>query len=680
MLTYVHKFNSAKNKYKEMLSSISHTDHVVITNDRSSFNKISNDRFEVLSINDLSPKSRFYEIDRSYQLRNIFIPILTFGFEDEFCRVMRLLSEIGLTKKFELKPRHFKELILSMDFKREHLPDINSHQRWDDPLTYITHKSACVSSSVSRNLSAYILRKDYDEYIHRESESEKALLHMKEIGLFEKQKTKYLKLLPRIPSSRHVIVSGYWPFFVKEETPYHLLIITELLKAENYPFLLRNIFVPIVILGLHSELGRVITLLKEVGIATKFELKPGYFKYLVKENDRDSNRFVDPLTFFKSGQASSFIFSNRVSITVPIKDFDEYFLRMKDAANSLWGINNYTCQYCGSIAEHIDHVMPLSKGGSCEHDNLVLACKRCNIKKHDNTPEDAKMPLIRNAPEIDKKWTISSEKYFKSNVICRKIVYLRPNVKKKYYEITLLDKLTGEIISEHIAETKSESFWKFIELYEGLNPDYTFNPFSRVDSAMRDGRDISLQTEGEELKAAIEPLKTKFKKYLKKPDQSLPVHDVYSALIQELAFSEKFDFNVFCCSICRHSGIPLADAAFYFYINSPQERFALLYTVICESCSKGFKETQKVKMGKYWADIVIGNKWHTLESFIKKRIGILRGSLGSFNYESVKSYPDLTTLNRLAEYIYLLDFCLSQDFKVSPWRPKNKINILDFVT
>jgi hypothetical protein len=85
-------------------------------------------------------------------------------------------------------------------------------------------------------------------------------------------------------------------------------------------------------------------------------------------------------------------------------------------------------------------------------------------------------------------------------------------------------------------------------------------------------------------------------------------------------------------------------------------------------------------MGKYWADIVIGNKWHTLESFIKKKIGILRGSLGSFNYELVKSDPDLTTLNRLAEYIYLLDFCWSQDFKVCPWRPKNKINILDFVT
>lgn len=31
----------------------------------------------------------------------------------------------------------------------------------------------------------------------------------------------------------------------------------------------------------------------------------------------------------------------------------------------------------------IDHVIPLSKGGSNEMDNLVTACCYCNKKKHD---------------------------------------------------------------------------------------------------------------------------------------------------------------------------------------------------------------------------------------------------------------------------------------------------------
>ena len=463
---------------------------------------------------------------------------------------------------------------------------------------------------------------------------------------------------------------------------FRILLINELLTAKNYPFLLRNIFIPIIAFGLHSELGRVVNLLKEIGLAKEFELKPGYFKYLVMEEKYDNywHRFIDPMAIFYNDRRVSFNFEERVSITILLRDYDEYFLRRKNAEKSLWGVQNYTCQYCGNVAAHIDHIMPLSKGGNCENDNLALSCKKCNLRKHDSTPDEARMPLVRDFPEIDEKWSVSSDQYFKLSIICTNVVCVKPNAKNGYYEITLMDKTTGEIISEHLAETKSEAFWKFIELYESLSPNYTFNPYSRVDSAMRDGRDISLQTEEDELKAVVEPLKTKLKKYLRKPDQSLPVHDVYSALIQEIAHSEKFDFNVFCCSICRHSGVLLADTAFYFYINSPQERFDLLYTVICESCSAGFEKKQKVRMGKYWADIVIGNKWHTLESFVKKRIGILRGYLGSFNYELVKSDPDLTTFNGLAEYVFLLDFCWSQGFKVSPWRPKNKINMLDFIT
>lgn len=289
------------------------------------------------------------------------------------------------------------------------------------------------------------------------------------------------------------------------------------------------------------------------------------------------------------------------------------------------------------------------------------------------------MPLVRDFPEIDEKWSVSSDQYFRPGIIFAEVVTVKPHPEKRYYEITLLDKTTGEIISEHLAKTKSEAFWKFIELYESENPNYTFNPFGRVDSAMRDVRDLSLQADEEELKANMTPLKTKLKKYLKTPSQTFPVLDVYAALIQEIAFSEKPDLKVFCCSICKQSKVLLADAAFLFYINSVQEHCDRLDTVICAHCSAGFIERQKVKMGKYWANIVIDNKWHTLESFVKKRIGILRGSLGSFNYELVKSDPAPSTLNTLAEYVYLLDFRWSQGFKVSPWRPKNKINIIEIV-
>ena len=41
------------------------------------------------------------------------------------------------------------------------------------------------------------------------------------------------------------------------------------------------------------------------------------------------------------------------------------------------------CQYCGQIANQVDHVIPVAKGGQDTEDNLVAACARCNYAKHD---------------------------------------------------------------------------------------------------------------------------------------------------------------------------------------------------------------------------------------------------------------------------------------------------------
>lgn len=45
----------------------------------------------------------------------------------------------------------------------------------------------------------------------------------------------------------------------------------------------------------------------------------------------------------------------------------------------------YTCNYCGDVANEVDHVHPKSKGGQDELDNLVAACRTCNIRKKDKT-------------------------------------------------------------------------------------------------------------------------------------------------------------------------------------------------------------------------------------------------------------------------------------------------------
>ena len=60
----------------------------------------------------------------------------------------------------------------------------------------------------------------------------------------------------------------------------------------------------------------------------------------------------------------------------------------------------YICQYCAETPGRqfltVDHVIPRSRGGKHEWDNLVTACTRCNQKKGSLTPEEAGMQLIHN--------------------------------------------------------------------------------------------------------------------------------------------------------------------------------------------------------------------------------------------------------------------------------------------
>jgi hypothetical protein len=54
------------------------------------------------------------------------------------------------------------------------------------------------------------------------------------------------------------------------------------------------------------------------------------------------------------------------------------------------------CRYCGGAAapqEHIDHVLPWSRGGITHPRNLVVACASCNLRKRDMTPAEANMEL-----------------------------------------------------------------------------------------------------------------------------------------------------------------------------------------------------------------------------------------------------------------------------------------------
>lgn len=57
--------------------------------------------------------------------------------------------------------------------------------------------------------------------------------------------------------------------------------------------------------------------------------------------------------------------------------------------------DGHRCQYC-SVSQNltVDHVIPRSKGGEDTWENLVAACVKCNNKKGDRSPEQARMSLL----------------------------------------------------------------------------------------------------------------------------------------------------------------------------------------------------------------------------------------------------------------------------------------------
>ncbi len=65
---------------------------------------------------------------------------------------------------------------------------------------------------------------------------------------------------------------------------------------------------------------------------------------------------------------------------------------------TLFARDNYRCQYCGDVFTSSkltrDHVTPVSRNGTNTWSNCTSACRRCNQRKDDRTPEEAGMQLL----------------------------------------------------------------------------------------------------------------------------------------------------------------------------------------------------------------------------------------------------------------------------------------------
>lgn len=95
--------------------------------------------------------------------------------------------------------------------------------------------------------------------------------------------------------------------------------------------------------------------------------------------------------------------SERLSVDVPavlrLRQFVKVPFARRAALNrrGVFARDEGRCQYCGDQAESIDHVVPRARGGTHTWDNVVAACRPCNVTKRDRFLHETSMKL-RSTP------------------------------------------------------------------------------------------------------------------------------------------------------------------------------------------------------------------------------------------------------------------------------------------
>jgi 5-methylcytosine-specific restriction endonuclease McrA len=95
------------------------------------------------------------------------------------------------------------------------------------------------------------------------------------------------------------------------------------------------------------------------------------------------------------------VHSERLTVAVPsvirLRQFVKVPFRRRAPLNrrGIFARDGHRCQYCGGAAESIDHVHPRSKGGEHTWENVVAACRACNVRKRDRLLPETSMALRR---------------------------------------------------------------------------------------------------------------------------------------------------------------------------------------------------------------------------------------------------------------------------------------------
>lgn len=123
---------------------------------------------------------------------------------------------------------------------------------------------------------------------------------------------------------------------------------------------------------------------------------------------------------------AGFITTPSFKIAVPEVIALKLYDRLPDSAvkftrRNIYEHYSHRCCYCGRTFGtqdlNLDHVVPRSRGGPTDWNNIVTSCIPCNLKKANRTPQEAGLPLLVSPTRP--QWKGRSSLVFRSGVRVR---------------------------------------------------------------------------------------------------------------------------------------------------------------------------------------------------------------------------------------------------------------------
>ena len=88
-------------------------------------------------------------------------------------------------------------------------------------------------------------------------------------------------------------------------------------------------------------------------------------------------------------------FSMKLPSVIALKDYIKPMRNPNFTRFNVFLRDKFSCQYCGSKSElTFDHLLPRSKGGTTNWENVVTACSDCNVQKGGRLLEKSGMKLV----------------------------------------------------------------------------------------------------------------------------------------------------------------------------------------------------------------------------------------------------------------------------------------------